>query len=180
MQRQLCVEAKAHKAIFLHISDKKSNRNTGWSSTCSGRLGQWLPCGERPEKISRDAWSAVMHCSFIRPLVTQASPQYMKRSHTLITMCTFLYIQLAPVDVEGLLYDIFLYKGLEYLWILVTTWGPGTNPSRIRRDHSSVKNLKETKDMLALGNKVAETQDLAVAMQPRASHFTSLNLSFTF
>ena len=59
-----------------------------------------------------------------------------KGSHTLITMCTFLYIQVAPVDVKGLLYDIILYKGLQYLWVLVTMWGPGTNRSRIWRDHT--------------------------------------------
>ena len=34
---------------------------------------------KRPEKIMWDVWGAVMHCSFIRLLVTQVSPQCMKR-----------------------------------------------------------------------------------------------------
>ena len=47
-----------------------------------------------------------------------------------------------PADTEGRLYSLhktILYKGLEHLWILESTRGPGTNPLQIHRDDCSTK-----------------------------------------
>ena len=56
-----------------------------------------------------------------------------------------------PTDVEDWLYCTILYKGLEYLWILVSARGPGTNPPQMLRDDICTRTESSVEDQMGRG-----------------------------